>query len=30
MIERAFEVAGVRFKGGGVLPPEAKGGGYYS
>jgi len=27
MIERAFEVAGVRFKEGGVFPPEAKGGG---
>jgi hypothetical protein len=27
LIERAFEVAGVRFKEGGVFPPEAKGGG---
>ena len=27
MIERAFEVAGVWFKEGGVFPPEAKGGG---
>ena len=25
MIQRAFEVAGARFKGGGVFPPEAKG-----
>lgn len=27
MIERAFEVAGVWFKEGGVFPPEAKGDG---
>lgn len=27
MIQRAFEVAGVWFKEGGVFPPEAKGGG---
>jgi hypothetical protein len=27
MIQRAFEVAGVRFKEGGVFPPEAKGDG---
>ena len=27
MIARAFEVAGVRFKEGGVFPSEAKGGG---